>query len=361
MAKINVSDQRNYCQLMKNQEKDELFAAQLSDTLHHHQKMLMDGTRNKLLFEAIKRHVTSETAFLDIGAGTGVWAILAAKLGAKRVVAVEIDECLIPIIFRHAQENGVADRVEIIHGNSDDVKIRGKFDVIVSELFGNNPYGNQTVKSFVSLRSRFLASGGVLIPQKMAMLAAPVRIKNSVQNIPADLPISCDFLKSLRINYSWNALLPDRQDVKFLAEPEKLIEVNFRTVETAPALKNISLSWQVDALPQANAIAVFNRSTFTDEIEMNNFDSQSWGTNIYEFQPFAEPDGKLRFDLTMDEKKSIWSVTLITDEKEKTKSYSPTFAVARVRMAQQMTPHRRFKPSETTDEKIKKDSKKNQK
>src|SRR5882757_4562649 len=126
---------------MKKQEKEELFAAQLPNTLHYHQKMLMDGVRNKLLFEAIKNHVTSETNFLDIGAGTGVWAILAAKLGAKRVVAVEIEECLIPIIFRHAQENGVAHKIEIIHGNSDHVKIRGKFDVIVSELFGSDALG----------------------------------------------------------------------------------------------------------------------------------------------------------------------------------------------------------------------------
>ncbi len=344
---------------MKKQEKDELFAAQMPGILNYHQKMLLDGVRNKLLYAAIKAHVTSETAFLDIGAGTGVWAILAAKLGAKRVVAVEIDECLIPIIFRHAQENGVADRIEIIHGNSDDVKIRGKFEVIVSELFGQNALGDQTVNSFVSLRSRFLAPGGVLIPQKMAMFAVPVRLENTIQNIPADLPISCEFLKSLRVNYSWNALLSDRQNIKFMAEPEKMTEVDFRRIETAPDLKNISLSWQIDTLWEANAIVVFNRSIFTDEIEMNNFDSQSWGTTIYEFQPFTENSGKLRFDLTIDEKKSIWSVTLVSGAEEKTKSYSPAFAVTRVLMSQQMTPHRRFKPPKTTEKKIKTRTRKN--
>jgi SAM-dependent methyltransferase len=344
---------------MKKQEKDDLFAAQLPGTLLYHQKMLMDGVRNKLLFEALQQLVTSETAFLDIGAGTGVWAIVAAKLGARRVVAVEIDESLIPIIYRHAQENGVADRIEIIHGNSDHVKIRGKFDLIVSELFGADALGGSTIASFVSLRSRFLASGGVLIPEKMAMLAAPVRIENSIQNVPAGLPISCDFLKSLRINYSWNALLHDRQNVKFLAPPEKLVEVDFLRVETAPEIKNISLTWQVDELAEANAIVVYNRSTFSGEIAMNNFDSQSWGADIYEFQPFPEKNGKIRFDLTMDEKKSIWSVTLLDGAEEKKKNYAPVFAVARVRMAQQMTPHRRFKPPKKTKEKPKSQPRKN--
>lgn len=329
---------------MKKKEKEEIFASQLTSALHYHQKMLADEVRNKLLFEAIKQHVTSETAFLDIGAGTGVWAILAARLGARRVVAVEIEECLIPIIFRHAQENGVAGRIEIIHGNSDDVKMRGKFDVIVSELFGQDALGEQTVKSFVSLRNRFLKPDGVLIPQKMAMLAAPVHLENSVQNLPAELPISCDFLKSLKRNYAWNALLPDRQKVRFLAEPKQLFEVDFRTVETAPELKNISVSWQVDDLAQANAVAVFNYSTFTREIVMNNFDSQSWGTNIYEFQPFADQAGEIRFDLTIDDKKTLWSLTRLSGAGEEKKTYSPAFAVTRLRMAQQMTPHRRFKP-----------------
>src|SRR5438445_7189271 len=117
---------------MKKKEKDEKFAAGLPGVLIYHQLMLADGVRNKLLYEAIKQNVTSDTNFLDIGAGTGVWAILAAKLGAKRVVAVEIEECLIPIIHKHAQENGVAGKIEIIHANSNDVKIRGRFDVIVS-------------------------------------------------------------------------------------------------------------------------------------------------------------------------------------------------------------------------------------
>lgn len=346
---------------MKKKEKDDIFASHLPGVLTYHQSMLMDGVRNKLLFEAIQKHVTSETAFLDIGAGTGVWAILAAKLGAKRVVAVEIEECLIPVIFRLAQENGVANKIEIIHGNSDDVKIRGKFDVIVSELFGQDALGEQTVKSFVSLRNRFLAPDGVLIPQKMEMLAAPVHIEKSVQNIPADLPISCDFLKSLKQNYSWNALLPDRQKMRFLAEPQQLVELDFRTIENAPSLQNLSLSWQVDELSEANAIAVFNYSIFTDEIKMDNFNSQSWGTNVYEFQPSAESSGEIRFSLQLDEKKSIWSVSLNSGAGEKTNTYSPTFAVARLRMAQQMTPHRRFKPPKTKNEKKSKSQTKNSK
>jgi len=329
--------------MSKKKEQEEIFAARLPGILQYHQTMLADGVRNKLLSEAIKAQVTKETNFLDIGAGTGIWAILAAKLGAKRVVAIEIEECLIPIIFRHAQENGVADKIEIIHANSDDVRIRGKFDVIVSELFGQDAIGGRTIQSFINLRDRFLAPAGILIPQKISMLAAPVRIETSVCNIPANVPVKCDFLKSVKLNYGWNAPAADRRQIEFLAAPEELVEVDFRNVRSAPSLENLSAAWQVENLSEANAIAVFNYSTFADGIRMNNFESQSWGTGIYEFQPFSEENGELRFELNNNDKKTLWSIALVSNEEIKKQTFSPFLGVARIRMAQQMTPHRRFK------------------
>lgn len=326
---------------LTKKQKDDIFAAHLPGVLQYHQLMLSDGLRNKMLYEAIKRNVNEETNFLDIGAGTGVWAILAAKLGAKRVVAVEIEECLIPIIFRHAQENGVADKIEIIHGNSDDVKIRGKFDVIVSELFGGDAMGEATTKSFVSLRNRFLAPNGVLIPQKLAMMAVPVYLHKSLQNVPAELPISCNFLKSLKMNYSQMLSIDIRENIEVLTEPKQLVELDFRTIESAPSLANFSVSWKMDSsLSKANAIAVFNRSTFADDIVMNSFLSQSWGATAYEFQPFENDKGEIQFNITMEGVKSIWSVA---ETSGKVQNYSPTFAPARLRMAQQMTPHKKFR------------------
>ncbi len=329
---------------MKKKEKDELFAAHLPGILQYHQKMLADGVRNKLLYQAMQSCVSEETNFLDVGAGTGVWAILAAKLGAKRVVAIEIEESLIPIIFRHAQENGVANKIEIIHGNSDDVKIRGKFDVIVSELFGGNALGKETVKSFVNLRNRFLAKDGVLIPQKLSIFAAPVKIESSVQNLPAELPISCDFIKSLKINYATAVSVAERPAMRFLGEAKELLQVDFRTVETAPSFNDLSMSWKSDNISEINAFVLINNSTFTDEIKMDNFNSQSWAVNVYEFQSFSDSKGEIKFNLTMDEKKSIWTVSLPSNPKEHPKTYTPAFAVTRLRMTQQMTPFRKFNP-----------------
>jgi SAM-dependent methyltransferase len=329
---------------MNKTEKDQRFAAHVPGVLQYHQNMLSDAVRNELLYEAIRRQVNEGTNFLDIGAGTGVWAILAAKLGAKRVVAVEIEECLIPIIYKHAVENRVADRIEIIHGNSNHVKLRGKFDVIVSELFGEAALGKSTIDSFVNLRDRFLARGGVLIPQALENYAVPVCVARSVADVPAGLPLSCEYLKSLKLNYPRNVMLWEKQNLTFLAEPKLLLNLDFTTIHTPPSLE-LSAEWELKDISQVNAVAIYSGSIFTEDLRMDNHNSQSWGTTVYEFEPFAEMAGALRFDISMDENKTIWSASVPSNGELKPRSQSPSFAVARLRMTQQMTPHRKTRPS----------------
>lgn len=332
---------------MKKAEKDQHFAAHVPGVLQYHQNMLSDGVRNELLYEAIKRNVNEGTSFLDIGAGTGVWAILAAKLGAERVVAVEIEECLIPIIYKHAVENGVADRIEIIHGDSNQVRLRGKFDVIVSELFGQAALGKATIDSFVNLRDRFLAPDGVLIPQALANYAVPVRTARSVAGVPAKLPLSCEYLKSLKLNFPRNVMFWEKQDLKFLAEPKLLLELDFTTIRTPPPIE-LSAEWELEGISQVNAVAIYSGSIFTDNLRMDNLNSQSWGTTVYEIEPYAVEAGTFGFDITMDEKKTIWSASVPSGGEMKPRSQSPSFAVARLRMTQQMTPHRKVRPPRAT-------------
>jgi len=327
----------------KKQELDDQFAAGLAGILNYHHTMLADGVRNKLLYKAIKKCVTRSTSFLDVGAGTGVWAILAAKLGAKRVVAVEIEEALIPMIFKHAQENGVANKIEIIHGRSDDVKIRGKFDVIVSELFGNLAFGEATVKSFIDLRDRFLAPAGVLIPQKAQMLAAPVHLKKLEKGVPAGLPLSSEFARSLKLNYASMLPFSEHEDVRFLAKPETLVDIEFTTVTEPPPLDALSASWRLRNAERANAVVTFQHSVFADGVLMNGFDSQSWGSMVYEFLPFPAGPSELNFKLAISEKGGNWTVSLNDRTDVPARNYSPVFAFARTRMAQKMTPHKRFK------------------
>ncbi len=70
---------------------------------------------------------------LDVGTGSGILAIAAARLGAARVVAVDIDPVAVEVATRNVAHNGVADRVRVRQGTF----LRGvseRGDLIVANL-----------------------------------------------------------------------------------------------------------------------------------------------------------------------------------------------------------------------------------
>lgn len=73
---------------------------------------------------------------LDMGSGTGVLAILAAKLGATTVDAVDIDDMADESCRENAVTNGVADRVVPILGDVRSVAA-SKYDFIVANINRN--------------------------------------------------------------------------------------------------------------------------------------------------------------------------------------------------------------------------------
>src|SRR5205823_2139782 len=61
--------------------------------------------------------VRSGDTVIDVGCGSGVLAIVAARLGASRVYGTELNEEAVRFARRNAAALGLADRVEIRHGS----------------------------------------------------------------------------------------------------------------------------------------------------------------------------------------------------------------------------------------------------
>jgi ribosomal protein L11 methyltransferase len=75
---------------------------------------------------------------LDLGSGSGILAIAAAKLGAARAVAIEFDAEANPVAERNVERNGVADRVVILEGDAGELAPLGApADIVVSNILRN--------------------------------------------------------------------------------------------------------------------------------------------------------------------------------------------------------------------------------
>ena len=84
----------------------------------------------------LEKYVTEDSKVFDIGCGSGILAIAAAKLGAKDVIAVDLDEVAVKVAAENVNHNNVQDSVKVLHGNLIDV-VNDKADVVVANIIAD--------------------------------------------------------------------------------------------------------------------------------------------------------------------------------------------------------------------------------
>lgn len=72
---------------------------------------------SSLVLSLIERYQDNDDNVLDIGTGSGILAILSAKLGAKEVLGIDIDEMAVEVARENVERNGVGDAVSIRCGD----------------------------------------------------------------------------------------------------------------------------------------------------------------------------------------------------------------------------------------------------
>lgn len=140
--------------------------------------MLNDQERNRLFESAIEDCVRPGDHVLDIGSGSGLLAMIAARHGAGRVTSCEF----MPPVARAAEhivaKNGLSDVVSIVNKRSDQLDCRADLpelaDVIVTEIVDCGLVGEGILPTLRHAREHLLKPGGVIIPQAARVMAAPI-------------------------------------------------------------------------------------------------------------------------------------------------------------------------------------------
>lgn len=135
--------------------------------------MAADGVRMDAYARAIAQTVKPGDVVVDIGAGTGILSLLAARAGALRVHAVDVNPA-VWLLRDLAEENGLGERIVVHQESSLELSIPERADVIVSDLRGSLPLNGEHLAIVRDARSRLLRPDGILVPAADRLMLAVV-------------------------------------------------------------------------------------------------------------------------------------------------------------------------------------------
>lgn len=115
----------------------------------------------RMCIKALEKYVKEDSTVFDIGTGSGILSIAAAKLNAKKVIGVDLD----PVAVDSANQNvgfNKLNNIEILHGNLMEV-VKGKADIVIANIIADIiMFLTKDVKNFIKEDGYFISSGIIL-------------------------------------------------------------------------------------------------------------------------------------------------------------------------------------------------------
>jgi protein arginine N-methyltransferase 1 len=195
--------------------------------------MIADRVRTAAYTEALRQEVKPTSVVLDIGTGTGIWALLACKFGARRIYAIEPSDA-IQVAREIAAANGFADRIEFIQDVSTRITLPEQAHLIVSDVRGVLPVSKKCLPSLIDARQRLLLSGGTIIPRLETLWMAVVEGPELYRRFCAhwnDNPSGIDMTAALQrtVNIlSKDHLTPEQ----LLVKPQCWATLDYKTLQS---------------------------------------------------------------------------------------------------------------------------------
>ena len=252
--------------------------------------MIAERVRMDAYAQALRQATRPNSVVVDIGTGTGIFALLACQFGARRVYAIEMDDA-IEVAREIAAANRFADRIRFIQDRSTRVTLPERANVIISDMRGVLPLHGHNIDSVIDARQRFLAPGGVLVPLRDTLWAAIVedpKLCASIWEPWMQNGYGLDMQAALRVvTNSW--LRAELKPEQLLSEPQCLATLDYTTVED----RNLSAKalWRITRDGVAHGMGLWFDATTAEGIGFSNGPGASASQGVYgnAFFPWSAP------------------------------------------------------------------------
>ncbi len=232
-------------------------------------QMIADPVRMGAYSEALNASLEPGGVVVDLGAGPGLFAMLACQAGAGKVYAIEPSDA-IQVAREIATANGFGDRITFIQDRSTEVSLPEPADLIIFDLRGILPAFGSAIPDVIDARTRFLAPGGALIPGRDILRTALVESEESHRRFTtpwSETTWGLDLRPA--IGYTTNNWLKRtlRAD-ELLTHPETMAVLDYLTIEATDLSQTIEMGLERDGI--AHGVAVWFDSSLAGNVSMSN-------------------------------------------------------------------------------------------
>jgi len=306
-----------------------------------HERMLADAVRVDSYHTAISRAVKPGDVVIDLGTGTGILALFAARQQARKVYALDHSD-FIDTARRIAEHNGIGN-VEFIASNSRDFNPPQRVDLIIHEQIGDELFTENMLENLLDLKRRALKPGGRILPARFELYVEPARL-NPGRELPFlwERPVhGIDFsllrddpqiARYLPPDYRFPLLEPAAVD-HWLCEPEPLITLDLNQMTTPDEMPNVaSATRRVVNAGMLDGLVVWFRVIFDEDI---GFDTSPlsrlthWRSRLFRTpQQYLPAGAKIAYDFCMEDPANANSWTLTLHDGVKAPAGTPLSSVA---------------------------------
>lgn len=237
-----------------------------------HYDMILDSARNDAYNAAIRRAVAAkrdagcrQLAVLDMGAGSGLLSMMAARAGADKVFAAELSGHMCDVAEETTIMNGFLGKILVLDRDvrrMDTVpkpdgtapELPRRVDMAVFEVFDSGLIGEGVLHILAAAQMRLLAPGASLVPASAVVYAQPMQMR--VESA-AGFDVQQANRWRWRPDYEGVELGKRRQDWKPLAEPMEVFSFDFYDIQRAVAVNEALLDFEITAPGVCNAVAMW--------------------------------------------------------------------------------------------------------
>lgn len=198
--------------------------------LEYHRMLLADPHRMAAYERALRALVRPGDVVLDLGSGTGVLSMLAARRGASRVHAVE-STAVAALSEQLVRDNGLDDIVTVHRADFRDLEPVEPVDLVVSDFMGRFIVDDGMLPAVAASRA-WMKPGARFCPDRIRLLLAPVELPLQPVSLFERPLYGLDLTAAVPAALDWcyrgllghGALLAEPEDYVSLRPPEVLAD-----------------------------------------------------------------------------------------------------------------------------------------